>query len=1255
MKKRILASLLPLVMILSMFPTALAAEDVTPTDEPTQNEVVCICDALCTEEMVNTDCPVCGGEAGYTACTYTASEPQGDGGSTPWAGLTPAEPVDVPAHAPMNNSSVYEVSSAEELQNAVSKIEQSTDTEATIVLTSDITYNPGFAGVAGKHVTLQSDGDTLHTIDLAPELVGDLTADNVKVSAGTLYCSGYRTIFTENCEFTITGTLYGGGNKKTVDSTYVKINGTGKINTTDMENVVVGGSYKGSVDGDIYIELAGNITYGDDEGGNYLIGTNKATAYGGDKYDGDPLYVDGDVTLILDGPVTGTMPQNVVGAYNSHVKGDVTVQVKSGYTVGIEGMREDPTQSIVDGNIHIIVGDPAYKGTEHSCRIGGNWDIVGAGEKINLTGNLFQVGGNVTVDVYENVWGWDKDGTPDSDPPGIVGAESAEVGGDVTINVHGSHMEDIIGVDDSATSGSIVHGDIVINATDVDLRNSSNYQSGIIPVYATAGKDVTVNLDGGSLSGIYGYGGTVKGNMEINITGKPVFTDDEAGVWGVNNTDTKERSVLNFDLAETSIPIVGYFTEMNVTNDSDVTLGNEKKNAFTIYDVNINTGAKLTTNKQAYSKGALTMDHGTWIANGFLYVTKTTDTRDSELVMNDYAAFGYGHKDDAAYNNTVVTSSGDTYTFNKCSYTDKIYGNAEITGSTWNVFVPTIIGGNYKGTTNQLHLPAFAENENYPDEKIPLEILGTATGATQVTLVDKTNTENEGLPIVGQNYINALTTSENVFVLANNNAKADGLYFKKLADADTQNKADYDMWQVAKGITVTFDKNGGDTDAVPGFIQVELRQGVSEYQPGVPGTNPTYVGHTFKGWNTKADGTGDTYTAKTKVNRSLTVYAQWEKIAPAPTYTVTYTDGVGNEEIFADQVTSGLSAGTATPAFNGTPTRDGYTFKGWLPEVAATVTGTVTYVAQWSKNSSGGGGGGTIYYILHYESNGGTEYKDERYKKNTVVELDKVPTREGYTFTGWYADEELTDRITSIKMTSDKTVYAGWEPTGVPDWLNGKDHFAYVVGYMDGTVRPLNNISRAEVATIFFRLLNEDIREENLTSANTFADVNEGMWCNMAISTMAKLGVVKGRTAERFDPNAPITRAEFAAICARFDTSKRDGDSNFTDISGHWAEAEIERAASLGWIMGYTDGTFRPENYVTRAEAMTMINRVLNRLPEDEDDLLDGMNVWPDNRPGDWYYLAVQEATNSHDFTRKGDVHEHWTKLTADPDWSQYQ
>ena len=273
-----------------------------------------------------------------------------------------------------------------------------------------------------------------------------------------------------------------------------------------------------------------------------------------------------------------------------------------------------------------------------------------------------------------------------------------------------------------------------------------------------------------------------------------------------------------------------------------------------------------------------------------------------------------------------------------------------------------------------------------------------------------------------------------------------------------------------------------------------------------------------------------------------------------------------------------------------------------------------------------------------------------------MVQLDKVPIREGYTFTGWYADQELTERITEIKMTSDKTVYAGWKSTGVPDWLNGRDHFAYVIGYTDGTVRPLNNISRAEVSAIIFRLLDPEIREANLTTTNTFADVNEGMWYNTSISTLARLGIVKGRSADFFDPDASITRAEFAAICARFDSSGVKADSEFTDIAGHWAENEIEQAATLGWILGYSDGTFRPNNQITRAESMTMINRVLQRLPESEDDLLDGMNVWPDNQPSAWYYLAVQEATNSHDFDRKADgVHEHWTEMTADPDWKQYE
>ena len=202
---------------------------------------------------------------------------------------------------------------------------------------------------------------------------------------------------------------------------------------------------------------------------------------------------------------------------------------------------------------------------------------------------------------------------------------------------------------------------------------------------------------------------------------------------------------------------------------------------------------------------------------------------------------------------------------------------------------------------------------------------------------------------------------------------------------------------------------------------------------------------------------------------------------------------------------------------------------------------------------------------------------------------------------------------------------------------------------------PEENITRAEVATIFFRLLTDEVRTSNLTDKNSFSDVNTDDWYNTEVSTMEALGILKGRTSDTFEPNAPITRAEFAAICARFNTERTVGDSNFADIDGHWAEAEIERAVVLGWITAYPDGTFRPDNYINRAEAMTMINRVLQRLPENESDLLKDMIVWPDNSPEDWYYLAVQEATNSHEFKRKSDdLHESWTKLTEDPDWTQY-
>ena len=229
-------------------------------------------------------------------------------------------------------------------------------------------------------------------------------------------------------------------------------------------------------------------------------------------------------------------------------------------------------------------------------------------------------------------------------------------------------------------------------------------------------------------------------------------------------------------------------------------------------------------------------------------------------------------------------------------------------------------------------------------------------------------------------------------------------------------------------------------------------------------------------------------------------------------------------------------------------------------------------------------------------------------------------------------------------------------PAKTPDALNGEDHFDYIVGDADGRVHPERNITRAEVASIFFRLLKDDVRSKNLTDQNTFTDISADAWYNVAVSTMSDMDIVFGRTDYQFDPDAYITRAEFAAIAARFDSGSYSGDDLFTDIEGHWAADQINRTAEKGWITGYPDGTFCPNRYITRAEAVTMINRVLNRMPKDKDALHEDMKVFVDNADTNaWYYLAIQEATNSHEYKKDKDgVYETWTDVLPARDWAQY-
>ena len=272
--------------------------------------------------------------------------------------------------------------------------------------------------------------------------------------------------------------------------------------------------------------------------------------------------------------------------------------------------------------------------------------------------------------------------------------------------------------------------------------------------------------------------------------------------------------------------------------------------------------------------------------------------------------------------------------------------------------------------------------------------------------------------------------------------------------------------------------------------------------------------------------------------------------------------------------------------------------------------------------------------------------------KDVLVDGKSVGAVSTYTF------ENVVDNHTIHATFARKHTPTPSTPTvEIPDddalGLNTTDHFAYIVGYGNGEVRPQNNITRAEVATIFFRLLTDDVRDENLTKTNRYSDVAATSWYNTAVSTLSSMGIITGYPDGTFRPNAAITRAEFAAIAARFDNDGDKTAAKFSDIASHWAKDEISIAYNNGWITGYPNSTFGPQRDITRAETMTLVNRVLNRQPETEDDLLPNMTVWTDNaNPKAWYYLAVQEATNSHYYEFKtNSQYEKWTELRETRDW----
>ena len=309
----------------------------------------------------------------------------------------------------------------------------------------------------------------------------------------------------------------------------------------------------------------------------------------------------------------------------------------------------------------------------------------------------------------------------------------------------------------------------------------------------------------------------------------------------------------------------------------------------------------------------------------------------------------------------------------------------------------------------------------------------------------------------------------------------------------------------------------------------------------------------------------------------------------------------------------------------------------------------ISATVNLSKAALPGGGGGGSMIALIFNIDGNTSVVDAIYGK-TLVRFDELtyPTKPGYKFDGWYYDSTLKRKVEGdVKIGNKVTLYGHF----ISDILDTEDHFAYVIGYPDGTVRPSNHITREEVTTIFYRLLREDKVVSIVSTDNDFTDVTIDRWSNKAISSLAKEGYVKGYEDGSFRPEQYITRAEFATMATRYAMLEQNKDLSFVDVNGHWAEEYINKAANAGWVKGYEDGSFGPEQYITRAEVMTIINRMLVRYV-DAEGLHADTKLWTDMDGSEWYYYNVLEATNAHNYDRREDgMLETWTEITPNKIW----
>ena len=498
--------------------------------------------------------------------------------------------------------------------------------------------------------------------------------------------------------------------------------------------------------------------------------------------------------------------------------------------------------------------------------------------------------------------------------------------------------------------------------------------------------------------------------------------------------------------------------------------------------------------------------------------------------------------------------------------------------------------------------------------------------------------------------------------------------------------------------TVQFQKNAEDATGTMADQSFQYAEAGDAYLKQNAFVRP---GYRFLGWSETEDGKGTSYADQAKFlgvpadnGATVTLYAQWQAYSPVTIRYTAFPDNLGTVTLNKEgQNASAATQETGSPD----PAREeivgatataaqGSVFEGWYDQKGNLISKKPKYEPTPVNDLYEGGSYVAHFhaqqYTLRFNANGGEgTMGDLTYMHGQDQSLTKCGfTRAGYGFLGWataadgnvvYHDQQ------SLSITQDTTLYAVWKQQPnqggsggghhnsgsggtqekpdetPPTTLNDTDHYAYIVGYEDGTIRPNGHITRAEAATVFFRLLTDEARDANLTDRSPYPDVSAGDWYNKAIATLSRMGILSGYEDGSFRPNATVTRAEFAAMAARFDTEAKPVDTPFTDLTGCWAADEIAKAYGKGWVNGYGDNTFRPNGPITRAEAVTLINRVLRRLPETDKDLLPDERTWPDNPETFWGYLALQEASNSHLYDRKSDGYETQTKILPPRDWSQ--